>query len=577
MKLPGPKRNLIVGFDVETAGLGGELHRLGILGSDNSWVWLSKEEALKDQSWKATFEKADLIVAHNIRYDVRTIKRDLNYDFPWSKAVCTMVMAALCAKAGAPKDLLTLSMEHLDYSGKEDMDLDIWKKDHGIKGDYSQIPDSVLEPYTKQQILNTLCLYVHWHSKVEPHYLKTEMGTVKVLMDMEDRGVLLDVDLLQEAREDITEHIENLKTTLYSIADDHWEHALPQEYDGLFGVDFNLDSPQQIGEILSNRGFDLPTTDSGTQHSTSKENLKKFCGGDEFIEGLLDYREAMKLRSTYIDSLLDLADEQGELHPNFHTTVTRTGRLSCSGPNLQNVAGHSEAARLVRQAFVSRPHYTNYGADYSQIEFRLAVFIAQDAAGLKAFQEGIDFHTAAASLIFDKSPKDVTERERFIAKTFNFSVIYGAGPTRIAAQLGILQSEAEAILDVYSSQFQELWDYKSSVEKYAAHHGVIQYPMGRTVRVDRNQSYKALNYIIQGTASDITKLAMVEIGEYLEDKKSNLLLQIHDELIFEEHEDEDVKGDICKIMQGVSDLCPLDVDLERWNGSWADKEELAPF
>lgn len=570
-----------VGIDTETKGLGGEVYRLGLLHSSGTWYWLSLEEARDTTHWEEEIDEADAVVAHNVRYDARVMKRDLDFDFPWEKTHDTLVMAAMKKPGNAPKDLLSLSMEELDYDGHEDYVIDQYVEEHSLGSAYHKIPDGKLESYTQRQLLNTLMLYKKWRNSMpEPAYEVFERRILKPLLDMEQRGVKIDTKLLEESREKLSKEIEKIKNETYRLLDES-DAQLPPEYDGLFGADLNLNSGQQVADILIAKGVDLPETDSSTEekrrYSTAKDTLKARAGDDPFIQKLLDLREAEKLQSTYVENLLGYADENEVIHTNFTTTVTRTGRLSSRAPNLQNQAGHSESAKLIRQAFVPREGYRNVSLDYSQMEFRFAVYAAEDPVGMEEIDRGIDFHTAAASAIHEKDPEEITEEERTKAKHCNFALVYGAGVSKLMRSLGLDRSTAERILGKWSSHYQGIWNYKGRLEQNARRRGYIKLPYGRKLFVPEDLAYKSLNYACQGGCADIIKKALVEVWEFLKDKQSNLLLQIHDELVIEEHKDEDVVGEVCSIMRNASDLCPLDVDAEVWEGSWANKREIAPF
>ena len=570
-----------VGIDTETEGLGGTITRLGMLCSSGKWYWLSLEEARNNNHWKKEIEETDAVVAHNVRYDAGVMKRDLDFEFPWHKTHDTMVMAAMIRPGNAPKDLLTCAMEELGYDGAEDIAVEDYVEEHDLGSAYHKIPDSILQPYTKRQLLNTLCLYKKWRKRMpEPAYDMFERVILKVLMDMEDRGVKVDTDVLEDSREKLNEEIRCIKDDIYEMLDE-WDVDLPQKYDGLFGVDLNLNSGDQIADILIAKGVDLPETASSTEekrrYSTSKGTLKSKAGDEPFVDRLLDLREAEKLQSTYVENLLGYADDNEVIHTNFTTTVTRTGRLSSRSPNLQNQAGHSESAKLIRRAFVPRDGFRNVEIDYSQMEFRFAVYASEDPVGMEEIDRGVDFHTAAAAAIYDKDPEDVTKDERSVGKTSNFAIVYGAGPKKIMRSLDVTRSTADRILNKWSSHYQGIWTYKSILESNARKNGYITLPYGRKLFIPEDLAYKSLNYACQGGTADIIKKAMVEVGDYLSNKRSNQLLQIHDAIVIEEYEDEDVVGDVCKIMRTASDFCPLDVDAEVWDGSWANKVEIAPF
>ena len=565
---------MLLALDTESAGLGERIHRLGILTSNDDWLWLSLEQARTDTRWKKLIEQAEVVVGHNIiKYDARIIKRDLNFDLPREKVHDTLFMAAMHVPGDEPKDLLSLSMKFLQYDGQKDAVL------HEAMGDdawnLSKTTDQMLEDYCQQQLLNTLCLFVYFRKSTPQGPYDTERFLNWALAKMEARGVLVSRGKLEESRAALGSRIDELRSELYTLADG-WQSSLPQQYRGMFGVDFNPNSPSQIGEILHARGFDLP---ENAKHvwSTSEENLTKLCGGDPFVMHLLELREAAKLKGTYVDGLLKCIAEDGCVHPNFSSTVARTGRLSCSDPNLQNVAGISKSAALIREAFRSRKFYNTYSIDYAQIEFRLAVFLSQDPIGLDEYNRGLDFHTATAAAIFNVPYEQVTKAQRFAAKTINFAIIYGAGADKIALMLNTPASKAASMLDKYAQHYAGMWEYKKRAMWRASRTHAVLLPHGRVLHIDKDDAYKAFNYEIQGGASEILKMAMVRIDELLADAWTHMLLQIHDELVVEQHIAENYLPDICHIMRTISNVCPLDVEVGRWEGSWANQKVEAPF
>jgi DNA polymerase-1 len=369
-------------------------------------------------------------------------------------------------------------------------------------------------------------------------YDEVEGPLIQVLADMEREGINLDVPVLKKFSEELTEEILAVEANIYELA----------------GVKFNISSPKQVGEIL----FDhLKITDKAKktktgQYATSEDVLLKLEKEHAIVSKILDYRELMKLKSTYVDALPQLVDKKtGKIHTSFNQVVAVTGRLSSDNPNLQNIPIRTERGRQIRKAFIPRSdEYTLLSADYSQIELRIVASISEDPNLCQAFNEGKDIHTATAAKVFDVAESEVTKEMRYKAKSVNFGIIYGQGPFGLAENIGVSRTEAKALIENYFKQYPAIKKYMDMEINFARENGYVQTILGRrrwlrdinsqnaTVRgfAERN----AINAPIQGSAADMIKLAMINIDREIKKRKlkSRMLLQVHDELIFDVYKPE---------------------------------------
>ena len=369
--------------------------------------------------------------------------------------------------------------------------------------------------------------------KLSDLYRNIEMPLVYVLADMECNGVNLDTGMLNKFSVELGDKIVELEDRVFALA----------------GTHFNLSSPKQVGEIL----FDLikiPYKGSKTktgQYSTDESRLAELAKDYEIAQALLDHRSLTKLKSTYVDALPKMVNAKtGHLHSSFNQTIAATGRLSSNNPNLQNIPIRTEEGRKIRQAFI--PTDSNHilmAADYSQIELRLIAEISGDEAMLDAFIRNLDIHTATAARIYGVALEEVSSDQRRNAKTVNFSIIYGAGATNLSQQLDISRNEAKDLIDQYFKEYKGLKKYMDDVVTFAREKGYVETLMGRR-RLLRDINSKngmarsgaeriAVNTPIQGTAADMIKRAMIDIHDYFKESnlKSKLVLQVHDELVFD--------------------------------------------
>lgn len=362
-------------------------------------------------------------------------------------------------------------------------------------------------------------------------YQEVELPLSAVLREMEQAGVRIDVDMLKQAEEQLNGELQVLEEQIYTAAE----------------TTFNINSPKQVGEVLFDQlKLDTKAKKSKTgQYSTSEEVLLGLKGKHEVVGMILEYRELKKLISTYISALPTYINpETGKIHTTYNQTVTATGRLSSSNPNLQNLPIRSERGQLIRQAVIPDEGCVFLSADYSQIELRLMAHFSQDPHLVEAFRSGQDIHAATAAKIFNVPIEQVTKDQRRQAKTANFGIIYGISAFGLAQQLDCSRSEAKALIDGYFAAFPGVIDYIERQKELAREQGYAITLFGRkrylpdivshnaTVRsfAERN----AVNSPIQGTAADIIKMAMVTIHRRLKDEglKAQMIMQVHDELNF---------------------------------------------
>ena len=352
----------------------------------------------------------------------------------------------------------------------------------------------------------------------------------------------------------------------------------------LAGEEFNVNSTQQLGRILFEKLGLPPVKKTKTGYSTSAEVLEKLRGSHEIIDVILEYRQYAKLKSTYVDGLSKVIAPDGRIHTSFQNTVTATGRLSSTEPNLQNIPVRTELGAELRKMFVPAPGCVLVDADYSQIELRLLAHIAGDEHMIAAFRSGEDIHTVTASQVFGVPPEQVTHEMRRRAKAVNFGIVYGISPFSLAQDIGVTTAEAKEYMERYFEKYSSVHAYMVDIVEQAKRDGYVSTLFGRRRALPELKSSNfnlrsfgervALNMPIQGTAADLIKLAMIHVRDALAAAglSARLVLQVHDELIVEcsEGEAETVKAILTREMEGVA---RLSVPLEAAAGagkSWAE-------
>jgi len=413
-------------------------------------------------------------------------------------------------------------------------------------------------------------------------FTEIELPLIDVLIDMEKTGVAIDVPYLRDLSKELERQLLHLERRIYELA----------------GRPFNINSPQQLSAILFDE-LHLPRGKrTKTGYSVAQDVLENLRDAHPIVEAILEYRQLAKLKSTYVDALPEqVHPETGRVHTIFHQTVAATGRLSSSDPNLQNIPVRGDLGRAVRRAFIAdnRPGFRIadesillLSADYSQIELRLMAHFSQDPALLRAFAEGKDIHAATASEIFGVPIEAVTPEMRRLAKTVNFGIMYGMQAYGLARDTGMSRQEAQKFIDAYFQRFPGVARYLEETKRRAAELGYVETLFGRRRYLPEiNASHPArrqaaermaVNMPLQGTAADIMKLAMIRIHRALQERglKSRMLLQVHDELVFEVPESElhTTAELVTELMSSVVELTvPLEVDAKA-GPNWADLDPV---
>ena len=384
-------------------------------------------------------------------------------------------------------------------------------------------------------------------------YEEVERPLMSVIRDMEACGITLDTKGLGKLSKELHARVVTLSQEIYTSA----------------GMEFNIASPKQLGEVLYeklNLGTKIKKTSTGAK-STNAGELEKIKDEHPIVVQIIEYRELTKLLSTYIDTLPNYVQDDGRIHAHFIQTGAGTGRFSCEDPNLQNLPIKSELGKKVREAFVAPPGKVLLSCDYAQIDLRAAAMLSGDKHLIEIFEKNIDVHTGTAARVFGVSEADVTADMRRKAKAINFGILYGMGVTSLKEGMHVERAEAQAFYDQYKATFTRLMEYLEEVKAYAWKHGYTVTLLGRRREVPllksplpflRAQGERiAINAPIQGTSADVIKLAMIDADAYIKEKnlqdKVKLSLQIHDELVFELDADvaESVADDLVVVLENV--------------------------
>ena len=404
--------------------------------------------------------------------------------------------------------------------------------------------------------------------EMEELFYNIELPLCRVLADMEREGFMLDKLALANFGESLNGDIEALKKAIWELA----------------GEEFNINSPKQLGEILFGKMMLPYGKKTKTGWSTNADILEKLRGKHPIVGMILDYRMLTKLKSTYADGLLKLVDKDGRLRTNFQMTVTATGRLSSTEPNLQNIPIRKELGSKIREMFIAAPGKTLVDADYSQIELRLLAHISGDENMISAFNSGEDIHSVTASQVFNTPLAEVSKLQRSRAKAVNFGIVYGISSWSLAQDIDVTPAEAKAYMDAYLDKYSGVSRYMKDIVEQAKADGFVKTVYNRRRALPELSSSNhnlrsfgervALNMPIQGTAADIIKLAMINVYNRLkaEGLKSKIILQVHDELICECQNDEveAVMRILEEEMSGAAKLSvPLLVDAKQGH-SWAE-------
>jgi DNA polymerase-1 len=435
---------------------------------------------------------------------------------------------------------------------------------------FNQIELDKAAPYAAEDADITWRLYEHFfhelakNPKLERLLLDVEMPSAEVLYEMENNGIRLDIPFLAELGQRFGSQIHTLEA-----------HAIE-----LAGQPFNVSSPKQLGEILFDKlGIAGGKKTASGQYATGEAILEKI--DHPMIATILEYRSLSKLKSTYTDSLIAQSDPAtGRVHTSYHQAITATGRLSSTDPNLQNIPIRGEVGRQIRQAFIAPQGRIILAADYSQIELRLMAHFSQDEALLRAFREGRDIHQATAAEVMGIALEEVTSDQRRQAKAINFGLLYGMSAFGLAKQLNLSRAEAQEYITLYFSRYPSVHDYMENTRVLAAQQGYVETLLGRRLymadiragnaMVRQAAERAAINAPLQGSAADIIKLAMITVDQALPKKHAKMLLQVHDELVFEVDEDKAdevtalLKRLMPAVLEGRADIAvPLEIEVGR--------------
>lgn len=401
-------------------------------------------------------------------------------------------------------------------------------------------PTEIYSTYGLRWCATVLSLMPVLEQKIEEENLKrvlyeVELPLIEVMAAMERDGVTVDRKELTDLGEVITAQVETITRQIYDLA----------------GESFNINSPAQLGPILFEKLGLTAGKKTKRGYSTSAETLEKIIDEHEIVPLILEYRTLTKLNSTYIEGLLPLIDENNKIHAHFNQTVTATGRISCTEPNLQNIPIRQAFGRQLRKAFVPEDeHHTLVGADYSQIELRVLAHMAEDPALIEAFNQGEDIHRTTAANVLGVPKEQITIEERSRAKAVNFGVIYGMSAFGLSSELHITRKDADAYIKAYFEKHAAVKTFMDEQVRLCKEQGYVSTIMGRKRYINEINASNymvrqvgerlAMNSPIQGSAADIIKLAMIKVYRQIKEQglKSRLILQVHDELIIETAEDE---------------------------------------
>ncbi len=552
-------------FDTETTGIDANMAELVGMSfcftPGEAWYVpcpASREETMQIiNQFRPLFNNPDKTwIGQNIKYDLLVMKW---YDIAIAGPVYDTMIAHYVIEPDGKRSMDVLSEKYLHYEPVHIEEL-IGKKGKA-QGTMRDVPIDQIKEYAAEDADITLQLKHILHPQlkendVEEVFYKVDNPLVKVLADMEFEGVKIDESFLKEYSAVLEVDAAIAEKNVYEKA----------------GVNFNLASPKQLGEVL----FEILKIDPKAkktktgQYATGEEVLVKLANKNPIVEDILTFRELTKLKSTYVDALPQLINKKtGRVHTTYGQAVAVTGRLASNNPNLQNIPVRTDRGKEIRKAFIPRSgDYVLMSADYSQIELRIVAAMSGDPNMCAAFQQNKDIHTATAAKVYGVEEQDVTKEMRYKAKSVNFGIIYGQGAFGLAENLGISRTEAKEIIDNYKKEFSGITKFMDDTINYAREHGYVATLMGRkrwlrdinssnfTVRgfAERN----AINSPIQGTAADMIKLAMIRIHHALQNSslKSKMILQVHDELIFDVYKSE---IDILKplILENMKAALPL--------------------
>ena len=547
-----------------------DIQSIGVLGNGAFYYFNTEDKSVLNEITQGWQEKMPAWRGHNLQRDYYALAMNgLDY-YRFHTAFDTALAQYLLEPARSGYLLSAMVLEHLQEDFPEEKDF------LSNDGQMDLFSDSSLK---LGEYAGRWCGYVDElgealgqrlsEKELDQVFYKVELPLIRVLVGMEKQGFSVDRAELLQLGQVLSSRIALCEKRIYELA----------------GEEFNINSPKQMGVVLFEK-LGLPgAKKTKTGYATGAEILERLKDDYEIVSQILEYRMLAKLSSTYVEGLLPLIDEKGKIHAHFQQTVTATGRISCTEPNLQNIPIRQELGRQLRKAFVPESgDYLLVGADYSQIELRVLAHLSQDPSLLEAFNTGQDIHRMTAGKVFGVPQEEVTALQRSNAKAVNFGVIYGMSGFGLSNELNITRKEAEAYIAEYFNKYQRVKEYMDGLVAACKEKGFVTTLMGRRREIHEITASNymvrqagerlAMNTPIQGSAADIIKLAMIKVDEALhrECQKSRLILQVHDELIIQAHKEEldKVKALLAENMEHAAALCvKLAVDLntgESWYG-----------
>ena len=565
------KTNQILSLDTETtstSAIDAELVGLSFAVEEHEAFYVpipaNREEALRIVNiFKSLYEDPTILkVGQNLKYDLEVLR---NYNIHLAGPLWDTMIAHYLIQPELHHNMDYMAEVYLNYQTVHIDEL-IGPRGKNQRSMRDLKPEEVYE-YACEDADITLQLKNKLEPELKKHdceklFYEIEMPLMPVLAEMEMTGVCLDTKSLSQTSKELTERMNQIEHEIYELA----------------GHTFNISSPRQVGDVLFTelKIVEKAKKTKTGQYVTSEEVLQQLRTKHPIVAKILDFRGLKKLLSTYVDNLPTLINQHtGHIHTSFNQTITATGRLSSSDPNLQNIPVRGEDGKEIRKAFVPEPGCLFFSADYSQIELRVMAHLSQDEAMIRVFREGKDLHAATASNIYKKPIDEVSRDERTKSKRANFGIIYGITVFGLAERLDISRDEARQLIDGYFETFPQVHDYMEKAKQTAREQGYVTTLFGRrrylpdinsqnaTVRgfAERN----AINAPIQGTAADIIKVAMIRIFQRFqkENIRSKMILQVHDELNFSVYpeEKEQVERIVLEEMQGAFPLAvPLIAD-----------------
>ena len=566
-------------FDTETTGLKAlEVELIGIAFSweqGKGYYVAFPEDQQETQAileeFKPFFEDTSIEkIGHNLKYDIKVLS---NYHISVKGTLFDTMIAHYLINPDMRHNMDVLSETYLNYQPVSITELIGKKGKNQLSMRAVELPKQ--SEYAVEDSDITLQLKEHFEKElasgnVTKLFDGVEIPLVSVLTAMEIEGININTGFLKELSVDLSSDINRLEKGIYEQA----------------GEEFNLASPKQLGPILFDKLklVDKPKKTKTGQYSTAEDVLSYLAKDHQIVRDILEFRQYKKLQSTYVDALPnEVNPKTGRIHTVYAQAVAATGRLSSNNPNLQNIPIRTERGRQVRKAFVPRDKdHVLLAADYSQIELRIIAALSEEETMIQAFKNGEDIHATTAAKVFNVAIDDVTREQRSNAKTVNFGIIYGVSAFGLSNQTSLTRSESKELIDTYYKTYPKLRNYMSKLVDFARENGYVETVLGRRRYLkdinSRNAVVRgaaernAVNAPIQGSAADIIKLAMINIHKRFqkEDFKSKMLLQVHDELVFDAHRDEleIIKPIIKEEMENAYKMAvPLDVEMgigENW-------------